>query len=253
VIGAYSDGTMPGIGGGVYEVIFDSRPATLDVMREIVAAAENAPLDGSPASVALYDQVGNPLRTTPVQVVGNDATTYTLPPLSVVPAALDGTGLLDTGMVVLYQRPLAENTGTTGYCVGAEVVPTSTWAGVSGGVFGFADGADTWATSAVYMTLGPLTFTDGGAVVSDSTELTGSASHVFMACRDATVDANGFKLWVDGSQRVARNHDHRYISDLSTNTSGYRFHIGEGGGTALTGARIRRVFACPFSDGSLCH
>jgi hypothetical protein len=186
-----------------------------------------------------------------VQVVGNDAATYTLPPISIPPAALDGSGLLEAGRAALYGPPLTENTSTTGYCVGAEVVPTGTWASVSGGVFGFADVYSNWATSALYMTLGPLTFTDGGAVVSDATVLTGSASHVFMACKDPTTDSNGYSLWVDGTERVAVNHDRRYVADLSA--SGYRFHVGEGGGTALTGARIRRVFACPFSDGSLCH
>lgn len=238
VIGAYPDGSGAEDDGGVYEVIFDSRPATIDVMREIVSDAEAGRLPGSVGASALYVSP----RTAATSVLGADGMSYTLPPHAVVPLAADGTGLLAEGTIVDYTHPLAEDTSTTGFCVGAEIVADGAWSAVSGGVLSIVDD--------LRMSLNPFNlFMPNGSAQDNFTVESGwsaGSAHTFKACASA---AGAIVLYGDGTQLTTGA-----ASGPISNLGAGSFRIGIGGypPTPLSGARIRRVFACPTSVAASC-
>jgi hypothetical protein len=265
VIGAYPDGTGAATDAGVYEVILDSRPATLAVMNEIVGAAEGRNLptsSGDPAVVPTVAIYVPPSTTSTVQAA--DGQSYVLPPYATLPAGIDGTGLLEAGAVVQYLRPLAEYTTAMGYCAGAEVVATGDWASVSGGIMGRDDRYGNFPLYTMTLRLNPFSFSDPGGQAAMAAPLTGisNTAHVVMACIDPTTPtpATGVRLYVDGAlTTVAAVTAPLYVTDLSVDE--YALHIGQGGRDSdtdftpskLIGARIRRVFLCPSPDPSTCH
>ena len=241
VIGAYPDGRNPAVDGGVYEVIVDSRPVSLAVMNEIVTAAEGRQLPGSPATLV-------PTNAGPTSVTGADGGSYTLPSYATVPLAADGSGLLAAGTIVKYTHPLAENTSTTGFCVGAELVATGPWSSVVGGVlqwpgtggFNFRFGTGVpgnlwWASGAdyVYASYSSAGWTDGSAHVVKTCVQPGGTS----GCTSTA--SLGTQASVTGT-----------IADLSGSSE---LEIANGDYGPLTGARVRRVFACPTSVETACN
>jgi hypothetical protein len=273
VIGAYQGGAMPAVDGGVYEVIFDSRPVTLAVINEIIAAAEGPKLAASTATYAMFEpSTGLPLNISPTEITGADGLTYTLPPMAVAPVGLDGTGLLDPGVVVTYLTPLAEDTslGTptapnlpgngTGFCLGVELVATGSWAAVRGGALQFADGAaisvsfgtDNWSFGLNAGSPNPLVGTSARASWPASTK------HVFKACAEPFAGwspPNAVRLYVDGVADGSGTVQWS-LPDLSLATGNPVPYLEIGRTTAagpLTGARIRRVFICPTAVAANCN
>lgn len=241
-IGAYPDGSNGSADAGVYEVVLDSRPATFANMEAIVAAAEAR---GVLSSNALY------AYSTSATTYGS----YTLPPCAVPPLTEDGTGLLAAGEIVKYRHPLLENTTSTGFCVGAEVVATGDWSAVSGGVLGFDKSGGVWDAGTVYMTVNPFLFYDDGAVTATSDVSGVGGGHVFTACVAPGYPAT-VTMWVDDVEKTASGGVPGWgVEDFSDQWR--TLHIGQGGAAggavALTGARIRRVFLCPTSNQASCR
>lgn len=244
-IGAYPDGSSPASDAGVYEVILDARAASPEVMKELVDAAEARNVPGSRASYV-------PPSSAPTTRVGADGLAYGLPPYATPPLSYDRTGLLGAGEVVSYLHPLAENTNLSGYCAGAEVVATGDWASVAGGVLGVDNGWGTWDWTGMWLSLNPLRLHDAqGDVTAASWPAGSGGAHVFVAC---VATSGVVTLYVDGVPVGATGSlAGQGIVDLSTSNPPRKLHIGEGGGTALTGARIRRVFLCPSPVLADCH
>jgi hypothetical protein len=254
VIGAYPDGTEPLTDGGVYEIVLDSRPATLEVMNEIVGDAEGRRLfPGSAAYSPLYvpDTPGAAAGTT---VIGGDQGTYVVPIYGTVPLPSDGSGLLQEGSVVSYTHPLAEDTRTTGFCVGAEVVADGAWSLVTGGLLDYGN-------TELDLPVNPFAFNSASGYTYnhddwsvESAWADGSA-HVFMACAQPYVPGgppwNRTYLYLDGTAVSAGD-----VTGPITNlgSAGSTLQIGLGGWPLqpLAGARIRRMFACPSPDPTTC-
>jgi hypothetical protein len=243
-VGAYPDGTRPASDAGIYEVILDGRAASPAVMKEIVDAAEGRNVPGSPATFV-------PPASAASACVGRDGATYTLPPYATPPLSYDGTGLLGAGQILRYLHPLAENTNLSGYCAGAEVVATGDWASVGGGAFG-VDVWSSWGWDTMWLELNPLALHNSFATATATSWVTGSGgAHVFLACAAA---GGGVTLYVDGAPvGSAGSFDAGSLVDLSTTDRPRQLHVGEGGGTVLAGARIRRVFLCPTAVAADCQ
>ncbi|GAO04182.1 hypothetical protein [Anaeromyxobacter sp. PSR-1] len=245
-IGAYPTGDDPTLDASVYEVIFDTRPATVDTFRDIVGAAEGTRL----ANGAVWI----PPRVAGESATGADGLSYSLPPYAnpgrwPVPV-VDGT--VPGNAQLAYRRPLAERTSTTGYCVGAELVADGAWTDVGGVVLAFIDDA---ATQSTRLYLDPrvcfATQASGQAATSAcsasaplyATWAPGSL-HRFTACADAATGA--LTAYVDGAAAsVLPAGTTGGVPDLSTGVLTI--------GSSLGGASISRVFACPFADPVRCH
>ena len=250
-IGAAPDGLWPATDAGVYEVIFDSRGATLDVMNEIVDGAEGqATYNGGSYNGNDFDALA---------VKGVDGLTYNFPLGATAPVSTDGSGLLDAGGTLTFggfdlikgidQGPVLE--GTPGaYCIGAEVA-SADWASAAGCVLGDTTG---------YLKL----FFEGSTAIKattgkdqyvfqygDRTGWSANSRHTLLVCTPGPLtDAAAATLYVDGAYAGA------------TTPSGPQFNPTTGqllvgtcqfGGGDLTGARIGRVFACPTSDHTACQ
>lgn len=244
VIGAQADGGWPAVDAGVYEVVIDSRPATLSTMAEIVSRAEGR---------RLYDggtYWGN--DTDARAVVGTDGVTYGFPLGSTAPVSSDGSGLLDAGTILSFGGTAVGLGGIlagspSSYCVGAEVSSTS-WSGASGCVLGDVNG-----TLKIFFLGTGVAATTGTnqwrAVGGDTTAWAANSRHTFVVCTPGT-SANTARLYVDGSA-VGQSDANGPQFDLtagqiSVGTCGY-------GGGSLTGARVGRVFACPTNDAASCQ
>lgn len=246
-IGAYHDGVAPATDAGVYEVILDSRAATFAVMDEIVGAAEARALPGSTS----YSRAYLAPFAEGTTVTGADGSSYPVPPYASVPLAADGSGLLAAGATVEYTHPLNGDTSTTGFCVGVEVVATGAWSAVSGGLLDFGSGE-------FALNLNPFRFDNGRGYTFNvdgdwiaETAWTSGSTHIFKACADAfTAPTPTTRLYEDGTG-VSSASVTNTITNLADATSTLR--IGTRGATPLSGARIRRVFACPNPDHTLCN
>ncbi|ACG73885.1 PKD domain containing protein [Anaeromyxobacter sp. K] len=245
-IGSYPAGDDPTLDASVYEVIFDTRPATVDTFRDIVGAAEGTRLANGAVWV--------PRRVTGETATGADGQGYLLPPYAnpgrwPVPV-VDGT--VAGNAQLAYRRPLAERTSTTGYCLGAELVADGAWADVGGIVLTFIDDA---ATQSTRLYLDPrvcfATEAPGQAATSACSASTlpydswpPGSLHRFTACADATTGA--LTAYVDGAATsVLPAGATGGVPDLSSGVLTI--------GASLGGASISRVFACPFADAARCQ
>lgn len=257
-IGAMSDGLFPAQDLGVYEVIIDSRAASPDVFRDIIDRAEGRVLPG--AASAQYQTT----NTDGTVVAGADNGTYTVPPYATLPVSTDGSGLLDAGKVVAYSHPLTENTSTLGFCLGAQVDAEGAWSTVSGTIVSFTDPGVMLQANPVtwdgffFVPSVPLPQPEADATWADRT------SHKYMVCgtHGAT---NRIDIYLDGSTTpfvtsIGGGTDPlSNFSDATWWASHYEFGMGgvlptmaANGRTALTGARVRRVWLCANPDPSLC-
>jgi lysophospholipase L1-like esterase len=235
VIGAAAGGLYPSTDGGVYEVIWDSRAPTLAVMNEIVAAAE-----GRNTYNGAY-QIGNTVDGR--AVTGADLGTYHLPPGATPPVSTDGSGLLDAGTVLPFNRVLPSN--PTGYCVGAEVT-SSNWAAADGCILGDEDGV-----LRIFFTGGAVAGINGNAYRALGPSVAGYAAnsrHAFRVCSSAHPGTSNVKLYVDSSAQAATTDTAGGLFDASARP----LLVGTCGfAPALSGARIGRVFACPTSPAAM--
>jgi hypothetical protein len=244
VIGANANGAHQAKDAGVYEIIFDRRGVSYDVMSEIVEAAEGT----WATKPAKFLPQWNPAET---YAIGPDGNSYLFPAVATLPLTdLTGQNRLPAGTMVRFQDPITStSTSVSGFCVGAEIEADGVWSTVQGGVFRydldklgarFGNGA----APGPWMKLGNRGH-DTASGVNPRTWVDQSR-HTIMICGQP---AFGFRLWTDG---VADSTDGTgdSIPDLST---GQYLDIGvDTAGTNLTNARIRRVWACPSYDASLC-
>jgi hypothetical protein len=244
VIGAQADGGWPSADGGVYEVIFDSRPATPAVMVDIVSRAEGRRLYNG----ASY--TGN--NTDALPVVGADGAIYHFPFGATAPVSADGSGLLDAGTLLYFGGTTAFFGGTlagspSNYCVGAEVVSAG-WASATGCVLGDVDGY----LKIFFLGDGVAATAGNGqwrALGGDKSVWSANSRHKLMVCSPGAT-ANTADLYVDGSlvgsSLPGSPQFDLTAGQLEVGTCGF-------GGGDLTGARIGRVFACPTSDHAQCN
>lgn len=289
VIGGYLDnGTVTNrlADGGVYEIIFDSRPVTIDVMNDIVARAEGRTLTngiGTSGSGA----GANGWAPTTQTIVGDSSTTrqvpgvtggpYTLAPYMTVPLLVDGNGNLQPSQSVVYSRPFTEDSTTTGYCVVADVTANAGWWDSGAGAPLVVDGIVQFGGNG--LASGTLSFWNPWGFNFQVPGVTGifgvsfgawsgwapASTHVFAAC----VDANN----------ASDPHAHLYVDDLVTYaaSTAINFNGSQGGGTPfnvgdplagvgiangvpngnaftpLSGGRVHRVRFCPNSNPLLCR
>jgi hypothetical protein len=249
--GIWADGTYPARDAGVYEVIVDSRAPTSEVIQGIIDGAEGRLLHPP----AVYER-----STSPTSYTGPDGNPYVLPPGAVVPATVDGSGLLTPGRVVTYVVPVGTDTQSSGFCLGAEVQADGAWANVAGGLVQFRD------ASGVQSPQFQLQFGDGtgpgrwrwlspswtAGVTSDATQdsWTAGSSHTVKVCVEPTTTSpHSIRLYNDGAPAGAQEYTLSAPADLSNPS--WRFDIGQSG-TVLTGARIRRVFVCSGPNAGTC-
>ena len=228
VIGAADGGDYPYADGGVYEVIWDSRATTLAVMNELVAAAE-----GRLTYNGAY-QTGNTVNG--LAVTGADQVTYHLPLGATPLVTTDGSGLLDSGTVLPFNRVLPSN--PTGYCVGAEVV-SANWAAANGCVLGDVDGVLRIAFAS-----GAVSGTNGNARVALGPSVTGFAAnsrHVFRVCSSAHPGTSNVKLYVDSSVQATATDTSARLFDPSAGQllrRHLRLRAGTGGCPRRPGLRL---------------
>jgi hypothetical protein len=249
-IGAMADGLFPAQDLGVYEIIIDRRPASLAVFREIVDRAEGRILPG--AANAQYQTTNNDGTS----VAGADGGTYMLPPYATLPVSTDGSGLLDEGKVALYTHPLAQDTSTSGFCLGAEVTADGAWSAVHGSIVSFTDQDVTLQAS-------PVTW-DGSIFMGNGTlpAWADGSSHTYRVCGTPGTP-NRIDIYLDAATTpIVSGAGTSSLSNFSDATwwAGY-YELGIGGNvpvmytnnrTALTGARVRRVWLCANPDPTLC-
>lgn len=270
VIGAYPAGSSSAYDAGVYEVIFDRRPASPDVMNEIVSLAEgrtlpNELLVATTAPAATYLE---PFwATTPV--LGFDGNTYQFAPYLTAPYASDGSGLLPPGVQVQYTRPFTENTGATGYCVAADVAADGGWGtsgspAVTGSILQFGNQAPGVGYATMYLSaVGKLGFvfnslgvyTEGGDVTAAG--WASGSTHRLMTCVDPAGSSN-FKLYLDPSTSPTPVATWAVASPFNPGDPSAMIGIGNaipGGSWAggLSGGRIARVIFCPSNNPVLCQ
>lgn len=275
VLGAYADSSGRARDAGLYEVIFDSRPATLAVMNEIVAAAEgrdlpNAAYDASSATTVFDSQRYLQPFTNGVPVLGADQTTaYTLAPFLTKPLPADGTGLLPAQTRVDYTRPFNDNTRTSGYCIGAELKASGAWrdgtgALVYGTILSLPDGfVEIHPTNGFQYQANDVfgwALDSFNASVWTAARFTDGSAHRFTACVDPVGSTNKINLYIDGTLTGSAD----WHASTTPSSIGYdRGPWGSGltiqgywNGLSpfwLTGAQIRRVFACPTNDETQCR
>jgi hypothetical protein len=252
-IGAYPSGTHPATDEGVYEIIFDSRPATAATFRDIVADAESHRMPNGATYLPAF------VSGTPV--IGADGQNYTLPSY-----ANAGTwdvpstgGTVPGNAQIEYQVPMAEDTSATGYCLSAELV------------------ADIWSTSIVQGSMLLFQGADwldvslGAGLCLAVNHLSGAAAPVFACSGDLSAlyanwpagSKHKFQVCVDPVTHTLQE----YLDDSSTSlltgvpapyASSLRAPTPWGApaeltiGAGLAGARIARVTACPFPDPTRC-
>ena len=130
-IGAYPTGDNPHTDGGVYEVIWDSRPMGASVVEEIVRLTSLQIHAGSGRLFSTLDQFDPPMVTTTSEQ-GADLATYVFPPFVPGFPTLDyvgGTIPGDGGFT--FKAPITTDTTVSGFCLGAEVA--SDWGGAPSG------------------------------------------------------------------------------------------------------------------------
>jgi hypothetical protein len=130
-IGAYPTGDDPLRDGGVYEVIWDSRPMSAAVAEEIVRRSSLQSHPGSGRLFSTLDQY-DPQRVTTTSEQGADLATYVFPPFVPGFPAMDragGTIPGDGGLV--FTTPVTTDTTVSGFCLGAELA--SDWGGTPSG------------------------------------------------------------------------------------------------------------------------
>lgn len=267
-IGAMADGTLGADDAGVYEIIIDSRPPVPGVLAEIVGVAEGRVLPGMVGGVATIDTVNASSMATYVPsngagtpVTGADGNPYTLPQYATVPLATDGTGLLPAGTVVWYSHLLTEDTRTSGFCLGAELEATGSWSAVHGALFGLQSGDAKVGLFAPHDEFaGAFVWNDpDGVVFHDLPSGWAEASaHVFHACVDPSA-GSPIALYADGAAGGTGAGPLPNLSDPSQVVSFGNVYLNPSGnpqfnpfGSPLTGARIRRVFACPNPNPASC-
>jgi hypothetical protein len=269
VIGADADGADGAGDAGVYEVIIDERPATLAVMKEIVAVAEGRPLANAFGGAATWV----PDFASSARVLGVDANPYVLPPYLTVPYLRDAGGLLVGGQDVLYAQPLTEDSTVTGFCIAAELRADAAW--WSGGPVVEADFLQLgnaayppgFATMFIRAGTGTFGFSYnvalGGAgetveyLATPQTGWTPGSAHTFMACVDPVgpppVNMN---LYLDGSTTALATHAMTEMP-FSLADPSVAFGIGNmiptGAWAPIHGARVQRAFICPSADPALCR
>jgi hypothetical protein len=242
VIGAAAGGSWPATDAGVYEVIFDSRAATLEVMNGIVDGAEGQQTRNG----ASY--YGNNVDALPV--TGADGAVYHFPFGSTAPVSSDGSGLLDAGMLLAFggttafQAPVLP--GSPGaFCVGVEVA-SANWAGASGCVLGDVDG---------YLKIffqgteiGATTGNQWRALGGNMSSWAANSRHTLLVCTPDP-SLNVATLYVDGTSVGSTDASGGPQFNLTTG----QLLVGTCYSGNLTGARIGRVFACPTSDHMACQ
>jgi len=240
VIGAAQGGLHPDVAGGVYEVIWDSRAATLAVMNQIVAAAE-----GRATTNGAYEAGSIPYRQA---VTGADLAAHVLPKGANVPLSTDGSGLLDAGAALTFSQALAAGTGS--YCAGA-VISSSDWTTATGYILSGGEGTLRLLINAN----GTVVGTNGGAFSGGQNvglrSWAAGSRHALKVCAtphpgigNVTLHVDNVQVWANPEATTSD------LSDLSTTT--LLVGAGVNGSTPLTGARIGRVFACPTAVAGSC-
>jgi hypothetical protein len=241
---------------GVYEVIIDSRGATPDVMKDIVARAEGRMLPNSDGLSQIYIPANSAAST----FVGGDGSTYTLPPYATVPVSSDGSGLLDSGKVVNYSHPLSVNTQSTGFCLGAVVVADGAWTAVSGTAVSFYDKK---LAMVFGIDVSPARYwirwngDTGFDAWSDLPASDPQSAHTFTFCGTSPTDGtapNRMYKYIDGTQvsNVATNAPPALPNLSASAQLGIGGTVQDMAASPLTGARVRRVFICPDPNPANC-
>lgn len=244
VIGAAAGGTYPYTDGGVYEIIFDSRPVSLTLMNEIVAMAEGR--------VTYYGASAAGSGSAGTSVAGADLATYLLPQGANVPVTTDASGLLDAGKSVAFGGTTTGlgpvlPAGTTEYCIGAEVTAAD-WATASGCVLGSGGGGEL----GIFFTSGTIAGTNGSAFRALVSPVPDAGRHKVMVCyAPPAIPATGqAQLYVDGTLAGTTSADGGNAFDIVTG----QLQVGTCNlAGLLTGARIGRVFACPTANPASCN
>jgi hypothetical protein len=247
VIGAAAGGAYPDTDGGVYEVIWDSRPISAAVAGHIIASAEGrATRNGAYWTGFISDGPTVP---------GADLAGYLLPRGAGAPLTSDGSGLLDAGTQLTFNQVLQSNP-PGGYCIGAEVVAAD-WSVVGGDVLGEGGGGQLkiWFQADA----GPpahvnVRGTNGGAPAVTGPAVEGWAPgsrHTFKVCSTPHGTTDNVSLYVDSNATPSLATSQGALVDLTSTsllvgTSGYNPE-------PLTGARIGRVFACPGPTAGSCN
>lgn len=255
-IGAYPAGGNPAIDEAVYEVIFDSRPATAETFRDIIADAESHRMPNGATYLPAFVPGGTP-------VTGADGRGYVLPPY-----ANAGTwdvpstgGTVPGNAQITYRLPLAEDTSATGYCLAAELVAEGAWttSAVQGSLLLF-QGAD-WINVSL-----------GGGLCFYANHLSGAGSAVNACSGDLSAlyaqwpagSRHKFQVCVDPATRSVQEFLDDNATPLLTGVaapyvSNLRAPAPWGTpaeltiGAGLSGARIARVTACPSPDPARCR
>jgi hypothetical protein len=253
VIGAAAGGAYPATDAGVYEVIFDSRGATMAVMNDIVDRAEGRKTYNG----ASYD--GNDVDA--LAVAGVDGLTYHFPVGATAPVSTDGdgSGLLDAGTSVAFGGAANGLTGvlppgTSGYCVGADIAnPLDV---------DFASAAGYILTdSSGYLRIlilgdGTVIGVNGNAYMQPKDiglhAWEANTRHTLRVCATTAVIPGVTSFYVDSDAELFTSDS--LETPLADLTNG-QLLVGSNnvGGSLLTGARVGRVFACPTADPTLCH
>jgi hypothetical protein len=250
VIGNVTSGLWPATDVGVYELIFDSRGATVAVMNDIVDRAEGRKAYNG----ASY--YGNDVDA--LAVTGADGGTYHFPIGATAPVSSDGSGLLDPGTVLTFGGTASGLTGVlptnpSGYCAGAEVVATNWGAPVnpSGFILSGSGGG-----------LRILIFGDGtvigvnGNAFSPAQDVglpgwAANSRHTFKVCATAHGTGNNVSLYVDSNTAFWTGTSGNGLDDLTAGQLLVGTNVTRN--TPLTGARVGRVFACPTAVAASCN
>lgn len=244
VVGSAAGGVWPALDEGVYEVIIDSRPATLATMTEIVDAAEGRRTYNGAA------YLGNDVDATPVP--GVDGVTYGFPLGSTAPVTSDATGLMTAGTLLRFTSLLASSPGA--YCIGAEVTSPD-WPNAVGGILGDENGIlRLFIPSSDHVLTG---FNGSWPAWGPDVRLQGwpaNSRHTFKVC---ATSGGSVDLHIDGTLAASRSPAGTL---LDVTSAAAQVHVGEGyvdvfslGLVPLTGARVGRVFACPTSVAASCN
>jgi hypothetical protein len=136
-IGAYPTGDDAHTDGGVYEVIWDSRPMGAAVVEEIVRLASRQLRAGSGRLFSTLDQLDPPTVTTTSER-GADLADYVFPPFVPGFPTMDYTaGAIAGNAGFTFTTPIRTDTTVSGFCLGAEIA--SDWGGApSGTIIEFA-------------------------------------------------------------------------------------------------------------------
>jgi hypothetical protein len=205
-IGAYPTGDNPHADGGVYEVIWDSRPMSAAVAEEIVQRSSLEIHSGwSGRLFSTLNQFDSQIVTTTSEK-GADLATYVFPPFVPGFPTMDYVGGTIPGNGgFIFKTPVVTDTTVSGFCLGAEL--SSDWGGASTGtLIQFATNDAFTEASDIRMDANNYYFTTshaGPGFASGYAQRTGiekswlpGSRHKFIGCISPT--DNVLKLYIDG-------------------------------------------------------